>query len=195
MREFCDATFSAGLRVLVVAYLATSTRLTKPRPSTEVDRVVARAGVPVSGRDEVSGAYEGVSESAPPGGGGALVAAAPLYTIPRASVSASPTFWWGKASLEIHGLPSYNAPNAFFFLCTRPCLDELGQKLDQLYFQTCPLNARFPDFCVFNPTFSFAFDCFRFQIRFELFDSDLKKFNFDDSASRFPVSTPRSCHS
>ena len=71
----------------------------------------------------------------------------------------------------------------------------LGQKLDQLYFQTYPLNARFPGFCVFNPTFSFSFEFFRFQIRLELFDSDLKKFNFDDSASRFPVSTPRSCQS
>jgi len=43
-------------------------------------------------------------------------------------------------------------------------IDQLGQKLDQLYFQTCPLNARFPGVCVFNQTFSFSFDCFRFQI-------------------------------
>jgi len=40
----------------------------------------------------------------------------------------------------------------------------LGQKLDQLYFQTYPLNARFPGVCGFNQTFSFSFDCFRFQI-------------------------------
>jgi len=82
--------------------------------------------------------------------------------------------------------------------CTRSLLARLlGQKLDQLYFQTYPLNARFPGFCVFNQTFSFSFsfDCFCFQIRSELFDSDLKKFNFDDSASRFLVSTPRSCQS
>ena len=36
--------------------------------------MVSRSGVRVSGRDEVYGAYKGVSESEPPGGGGALVA-------------------------------------------------------------------------------------------------------------------------
>ena len=63
--------------------------------------MVARSGVPVPGRDEVSGAYKGVSESLPPGGGGALVAAAPIRTLPRAFVICSPTFWWGKALPEI----------------------------------------------------------------------------------------------
>ena len=63
--------------------------------------MVARSGVPVTGRDEMSGAYKGVSKSVPPDGGGALVAAAALRTLPRAFVFFSPTFWWGKASPEI----------------------------------------------------------------------------------------------
>ena len=67
------------------------TRLTKPRPSTEADRVVARSGVRVLGRDEVYGAYKGVSESVSHGGGGALVAAAPLRTLSRAFVFLPPT--------------------------------------------------------------------------------------------------------
>jgi hypothetical protein len=49
----------------------------------------------------MSGAYKGVSKSVPPDGGGALVAAAALRTLPRAFVFFSPTFWWGKASPEI----------------------------------------------------------------------------------------------
>ena len=52
---------------------------------------------PRPGRDEVDGAYKGVSETVPPGGGGALVAAAPLHTLSRAFVLSPPTFWWGKA--------------------------------------------------------------------------------------------------
>jgi hypothetical protein len=92
-----------------------------PRPSTEVDRVVARSGVRVLGRDEVQGNYKGVSESVPPGGGGALVAAAPLRTLSRAFVFLPPTFWWGKASPKSRVLTKYTAPNAFF-LCTRSSL-------------------------------------------------------------------------
>ena len=60
----------------------------------------------------------------PPVSGGALVAAAPLHTPPRAIVHLPPTFWCSKASPEFWGLINYNAWNAFF-LCTRPCLDEL----------------------------------------------------------------------
>ena len=63
--------------------------------------MVARSGVRVLGRDEVYGAYKGVSESVPPGGGGALDASAPLRTLSRAFVFLPPTFWWGKASPEI----------------------------------------------------------------------------------------------
>ena len=74
------------------------TRLTKPRPSTEADRVVARSGVRVLIRDGVQGACKGVSESVPPSGGGAFVAAAPLHTPPRAFVCFPLTFWWSKAS-------------------------------------------------------------------------------------------------
>ena len=73
-----------------------STRLTQPRTSMGADRVVARSGVRVLGRDEVYGAYnKGVSETVPPAGSGALVAAAPLHTLPRAIVLLPPTFWWG----------------------------------------------------------------------------------------------------
>ena len=87
--------------------------------------MVARSGVPVPGNGELYGACKGVSESVPPGGGGALVAAAPLCAVPRAFVFFSPPIWWGKASPEIRSFTEiYNAPNAFF-LCTRPCLDEL----------------------------------------------------------------------
>jgi hypothetical protein len=64
----------------------TSTRLTHPRTSLGADRVVARSGVRVLGRDEVYGAYKGCSESVPPVGGGALVATAPLRTLSRAFV-------------------------------------------------------------------------------------------------------------
>ena len=58
--------------------------------------MVARSGVRVLGRDdEVYGAYyKGSFESVPPGGGGALIAAAPLHT-PRAFVLSPPTYWWG----------------------------------------------------------------------------------------------------
>ena len=45
------------------------------------------------GRDEVYGAQMGVSESVPPGGGGALVAAAPLRTLFRAFVIIPKLFW------------------------------------------------------------------------------------------------------
>ena len=60
--------------------------------------MVARLGVRVLGRDDVYGAYKGVSESVPPDGGGALVAAAPLHKLLRAFVFLPPTVWWGKAS-------------------------------------------------------------------------------------------------
>ena len=53
------------------------------------------------GRDEVYGAYKGVSESVPPVGGGALVPAAPPRTLSRAFVCFPQTFWWGKALPEI----------------------------------------------------------------------------------------------
>ena len=72
------------------------TRLTKPRPSTEADRVVARSGVRVPGRDEVYGAYKGVSETVPPGGGGELVAAAALHTLLRAFMLSPPNFLVGQ---------------------------------------------------------------------------------------------------
>jgi hypothetical protein len=72
------------------------TRLTKPRPSTEADRVVARSGVRVLGRDEVYGAYKGVSETVPPGGGGELVAAAALHTLLRAFMLSPPNFLVGQ---------------------------------------------------------------------------------------------------
>jgi len=64
--------------------------------------VVARSVVRVLGRDEVYGAYKGVSKSVPPDGGGALVAAAPLRTFSRAFVFLPPTFWRGEASPEIY---------------------------------------------------------------------------------------------
>jgi len=48
--------------------------------------VVARSGARVLGRDEVYGAYKWVSETVPPSGGSALVAAAPLHTLSRAFV-------------------------------------------------------------------------------------------------------------
>ena len=70
------------------------------------------------------GAYKGKSETVPPGGGGALVAAAPLRTLFRAFVFLPPTFWWGKASPEFRVLAIHSVPNPFF-LCTRPCLAEL----------------------------------------------------------------------
>ena len=73
--------------------------------------MVARTGVCVLGRDEVYGACKGVSESVPPGDGGALVAAAPLRALPRAFVCFPPIFWWGKASTEI----GFNGE--FVFLC------------------------------------------------------------------------------
>jgi hypothetical protein len=47
------------------------------------------------------GDYKGVSETVPPGGGGALAAATPLRTLPRAFVLTPQTFRWGKASPEI----------------------------------------------------------------------------------------------
>jgi hypothetical protein len=56
----------------------------------------------VPGRSEVYGAYKGVSESVPPGGSGALVAAV-LRTLFRGFACIyvySPNFWWGKASPE-----------------------------------------------------------------------------------------------
>jgi hypothetical protein len=56
--------------------------------------VVTRSGVRVLGRDEVYGASKGVSETVPPGGGGALVAAAPLRTLFRAFV-VSPQLFGG----------------------------------------------------------------------------------------------------
>jgi hypothetical protein len=68
------------------------TRLTNRRTHPERDAVVARSGVRVSGRDEVYGAYEGVSESVPPSGGGALVVAALLRTLSHAFVFLPPTF-------------------------------------------------------------------------------------------------------
>ena len=54
----------------------------------------------------------------PPVSGGALVAAAPLHTPPRAIVHLPPTFWCSKASPEFWGLINYNAWNAFFFVHT-----------------------------------------------------------------------------
>jgi len=72
------------------------TRLTTPRTHLEADRVVARSGVRVLGRDEVYGAYKGVSESVPPDGGGVLVAAAPLRTLSRAFVFSPPNFLVGQ---------------------------------------------------------------------------------------------------
>ena len=56
----------------------------------------------------------------------------------------------------------------------------LGQKLDQLYFQTYSLNARFAGILRFQSNVRISVDCFRFQIRSEFFDSEPKKFNFDD---------------
>jgi hypothetical protein len=103
---------------MLLAFAFARTRLTKPRPSTEADRVVARSGVRVLGRDEVYGAYKGVSETVPPGGGGALVAAAALHTLPRAFMLSRPIFWWGKVYQFI-------MPRMRFLLCTRPCLNEL----------------------------------------------------------------------
>ena len=75
-------------------------RLTKPRTSIGADRVVACSGVRVLGRDEVYGAYQGVSESVPPVGGGALVAAAPPRTLSRALVFA-PHFLVGQGVARI----------------------------------------------------------------------------------------------
>jgi len=66
----------------------------------------------------VYGAYKGVSESVPPIGGGALVAAAPPRTLSRAFVFLPPTFWWGKASPESRVLAIYTAPNPFVFVHT-----------------------------------------------------------------------------
>jgi hypothetical protein len=100
------------------------TRLTKTRPSTEAGRVVARSGVRVLGRDEVYGSQKGVSESVPPVGGGALVAAAPPRTLSRAFVFLPPIFWWGKASPESRNNNLYCAECVCFW-CTWPCLDEL----------------------------------------------------------------------
>ena len=54
-----------------------------------------------------------------------------------------------------------------------------GQKLDQLYFQTYSLNARFAGILRFQSNVRISVDCFRFQIRSEFFDSEPKKFNFD----------------
>ena len=64
------------------------------------------------------GAYKGKSETVPPGGGGALVAAAPLRTLFRAFVFLPPTFWWGKASPEFRVLAIHSVPNPFFFVHT-----------------------------------------------------------------------------
>ena len=80
--------------------------------------MVAHSGVRVLGRDEVYGAYKGVSESVPPGGGGALVATAPLRTLPRAFVFLPSNIWWGKASSEFRVLTIYTAPNPFSFVHT-----------------------------------------------------------------------------
>jgi len=66
----------------------------------------------------VYGAYDGISKSVPPGGGGALVAAPLLRTLTNAFVICFPTARWDKASPEIYGLPAHNAPNAFIFVHT-----------------------------------------------------------------------------
>jgi hypothetical protein len=92
---------SIPLRVTIHCTVSWQYEADQPRPSTEADRVVARSVVRVLGRDEVYGAYDGVSESVPPDGGGALVAAAPLRTGSRAFVWSPPTFWRGMASPEI----------------------------------------------------------------------------------------------
>jgi len=62
--------------------------------------VVARSGVRVMGRDEVYGAYKGVSESVPPVGGGALVAAAATHAFPCICVS-PPNFLVGQGVARI----------------------------------------------------------------------------------------------
>jgi len=100
------------------------TRLTKPRPSTEADRVVARSGVRVLGRDEVNGAYKGVSETVPPGGGGALVAAAPLLTLSRAFVLSPSTFGEARCRQNSRVYP-FIMLRIRILLCTRPSLAEL----------------------------------------------------------------------
>ena len=58
--------------------------------------VVARSDVRVHDCRVLHGAYEGVSKSVPPGGGGALVAAVAIHTLPCAFVDFPPTFWWGQ---------------------------------------------------------------------------------------------------
>jgi hypothetical protein len=102
------------------------TRLTNRRTHPERDAVVARSGVRVSGRDEVYGAYEGVSESVPPSGGGALVVAALLRTVFPCICVSPPNFLVGQGVARNLGLIMYTStgPNVLF-LCTRPCLDEL----------------------------------------------------------------------
>jgi len=52
------------------------------------------------GRDEVYGAYKGVSESVPPVGGGALVAAAATHAFPCICVS-PPNFLVGQGVARI----------------------------------------------------------------------------------------------
>jgi hypothetical protein len=106
---------------------------------------VARSGARVLGRVEVYSACKGVSERVPPGGCGALVAAAPLRTLPRAFVFLPLTFWWGKVSPESRVLTIYTAPNAFFFRAHGPVATSFaGPRGDQKCGQRCAGEAGKP---------------------------------------------------
>jgi hypothetical protein len=106
------------------------TRLTTSSTHLEADRVVARSGVRVLTHDEVYGAYKGVSESVPPGGGGSLVAAAPLQTLPRA-FAFPPQLFGGARRRQILGFNNLYCSESVFFCAHGPvstscCGHELG---------------------------------------------------------------------
>ena len=86
--------------------------------------MVARSGVCVLGRDEVYGAFKGVSESVPPAGGGALVAAAPLRTL-SVHLCFFPHLFGGTRRRQKSRVYQFIMLRMRFSLCTRPCLDEL----------------------------------------------------------------------
>jgi hypothetical protein len=100
------------------------TRLTTRRTHQDRDAVVARPVVCVLGRDDVYGACKGVSESVPPDGGGALVAAAPLRTLSRAFVLL-PQLFGGARRRQKSRVYQLVMLRMRFLLCTRPCFDEL----------------------------------------------------------------------